>query len=361
MASRNQASGGKIMSLWVADISAHNPNYAQIIKDNDAVIVKVTEGLSYVNPLANAQIEATLKANKGLGLYHFIVGGLDVKAQAQYFYNNAKNYIDRAGVVVILDWEKPSGYPSLSGNEPKVFLDELYRLTGKRGLNYISHSDFISPNYEWSDITPDYSLWVAGYPVNKGDAFSSTLQQWADTNYFSNARYKNAVVAMWQYDSVPYDRSIFYGDMNAWKAYGTKNGKAVVSKPAPSNPAPAATPNPAPVGSIQQFKNVGNHFTNTGTFTVDKIENINGMWQMINYNLAGGKDADWTLNGIPLDILDNVTRGNNAPTQVGDKMKFASGYDNGTIDKYDQGTNGVGIVFGNYGIVWFNADAFIKL
>jgi N-acetylmuramoyl-L-alanine amidase len=42
-------------------------------------------------------------------------------------------------------------------------------------------------------------------------------------------------------------------------------------------------------------------------------------------------------------------------------MKFASGYDNGTIDKYDQGTNGVGIVFGKYGIVWFNADAFIKL
>ncbi|MDY5164016.1 lytic exoenzyme target recognition domain-containing protein [Leuconostoc falkenbergense] len=112
--------------------------------------------------------------------------------------------------------------------------------------------------------------------------------------------------------------------------------------------------------AIQQFKNAGNHFTNTKTFKVDKIAQVNGIWQMINYNLAGGKDASWTNNGIPLDIVDNVTRGM-SPTQVGDVMKFSRGYDNGTIDKYDTATNGVGIVFGKYGIIWFNADAFIKL
>ncbi|MCX7578753.1 N-acetylmuramoyl-L-alanine amidase [Leuconostoc falkenbergense] len=112
--------------------------------------------------------------------------------------------------------------------------------------------------------------------------------------------------------------------------------------------------------AIQQFKNAGNHFTNTKTFKVDKIAKVNGIWQMINYALAGGTDADWTNNGIPLDIVDNVTRGM-SPTQVGDVMKFSAGYDNGTIDKYDTATNGVGIVFGKYGIIWFNADAFIKL
>lgn len=112
--------------------------------------------------------------------------------------------------------------------------------------------------------------------------------------------------------------------------------------------------------SIQQFKNAGNHFTNTKTFKVDKIAKVNGIWQMINYALAGGKDANWTSNGIPLDIVDNVTRGM-SPTQIGDVMRFSRGYDNGTIDKYDTATNGVGIVFGKYGIIWFNADAFIKL
>lgn len=112
--------------------------------------------------------------------------------------------------------------------------------------------------------------------------------------------------------------------------------------------------------AIQQFKNAGNHFTNTKTFKVDKIAKVNGIWQMINYVLAGGTDANWTNNGIPLDIVDNLTRGM-APTQVGDLMQFSRGYDNGTIDKYDTATNGVGIVFGKYGIIWFNADAFIKL
>lgn len=122
-----------------------------------------------------------------------------------------------------------------------------------------------------------------------------------------------------------------------------------------------STAKPATSSSaIQQFKNAGNHFTNTKTFKVDKIAKVNGIWQMINYALAGGKDANWTSNGIPLDIVDNVTRGM-SPTQVGDVMRFSRGYDNGTIDKYDTATNGVGIVFGKYGIIWFNADAFIKL
>lgn len=128
-----------------------------------------------------------------------------------------------------------------------------------------------------------------------------------------------------------------------------------------SNTNTSSTSKPATSSSaIQQFKNVGNHFTNTKTFKVDKIAKVNGIWQMINYNLAGGKDADWTNNGIPLDIVDNVTRGM-SPTQIGDVMRFSRGYDNGTIDKYDTATNGVGIVFGKYGIIWFNADAFIKL
>lgn len=66
-------------------------------------------------------------------------------------------------------------------------------------------------------------------------------------------------------------------------------------------------------------------------------------------------------NGIPLDILDNVTRGNQAATQVGDTLKFNSANNHGTIDAYDQDSNGVGITYGKYGMVWFNADAFIKL
>lgn len=147
---------------------------------------------------------------------------------------------------------------------------------------------------------------------------------------------------------ISYDQ--FKKDVKNAKA---SSGSGSVKKVSTSKPATSSS-------AIQQFKKAGNHFTNTKTFKVDKIAKVNGIWQMINYNLAGGKDADWTNNGIPLDIVDNVTRGM-SPTQVGDVMKFSRGYDNGTIDKYDTATNGVGIVFGKYGIIWFNADAFIKL
>ncbi|AFY98208.1 putative lysin [Leuconostoc phage P793] len=157
-------------------------------------------------------------------------------------------------------------------------------------------------------------------------------------------------------------RGVSRDKLNHDIVYGVGNDSSPIV--APSQPVPQSKPAPnQPVSSaIQQFKNAGNHFTNTKPFKVDKIvKDYDGNYQAISYWLAGGTDADMTLNGIPLAILDNVTRGNNAPSQNGDYMRFAAGYDNGTIDKYDTATNGVGIVFGKYGIIWFNADAFIKL
>lgn len=127
-------------------------------------------------------------------------------------------------------------------------------------------------------------------------------------------------------------------------------------------PAPNPVNNPAPESAIQVFKDNNNVFVNTNSFRVDAVAFVYGQWQILNYALAGEPAADWKLNGIPLSILDNVTRGNDAPTQVGDQVKFSAGYDRGTIDAYDEPTNGVGIVFKQAdGLIWFDADAFIKL
>lgn len=113
--------------------------------------------------------------------------------------------------------------------------------------------------------------------------------------------------------------------------------------------------------AIEKFKQAGDKFTAFGEFTVDEMKFVNGIWQAVNYDLAGSRNVDWTNNGIPLDILDNVTRGNVNPTQVGDKVKFGKSYASGTIDQYDQATNAVGINYYGYGLIWFNADEFIKL
>lgn len=116
-----------------------------------------------------------------------------------------------------------------------------------------------------------------------------------------------------------------------------------------------------PKGAIGQFQAYGDQYTAYGEIRVDAIKQVSGIWQFVNYDLAGGKNFDWTYNGIPLDIVDNVTRGNQVATKVGDKVKFNSAYNHGTIDKYDEPSNGVGIEMGDYGIVWLDANALIAL
>lgn len=118
---------------------------------------------------------------------------------------------------------------------------------------------------------------------------------------------------------------------------------------------------PAPKGAIDQFKANGNAFTAYNGFRADEIKQVNGIWQAINYDLAGGRNFDWTNNGIPWALVDNTSRSNSENVRVGDYVKFDSNNNNGTIDQYDPASNGVGITYGKYGIIWFDADALIKL
>ena len=128
------------------------------------------------------------------------------------------------------------------------------------------------------------------------------------------------------------------------------------------------TPQPTPdkhdaidTNAIAQFKAVGNKFTAYNTFKVDDIKLHNGIWKMASYQLNGSTDIDWNDNGIPLSVVDNVTRGNDAATLVGDTVKFNDAFNNGTVDEYDNATNAVGIDTGGYGRIWYNADAFLKI
>ncbi|MCW0952991.1 N-acetylmuramoyl-L-alanine amidase [Weissella ceti] len=116
-----------------------------------------------------------------------------------------------------------------------------------------------------------------------------------------------------------------------------------------------------PKTAIEQFKSANHQYTAYGDIRVDEIKHVNGMWQFVNYKLAGSKNVNWTYNGIPLAYVDNISRGNQLPTKVGDRVRLAKAYNHGTIDMYDPKSNGVGISMGTVGIIWFNADALIAL
>lgn len=125
--------------------------------------------------------------------------------------------------------------------------------------------------------------------------------------------------------------------------------------------APIPQPGLSTPSAYQAFKD-NNKFTAFKVFRVDEIKKVNGIWQVANYWLAGGKDGfDWTLNGIPWAILDNTTRSNAVNIQVGDMVKFDENNNSGTIDKYDTASNGVGVVYGNYGVIWYAYATIIKI
>lgn len=143
-------------------------------------------------------------------------------------------------------------------------------------------------------------------------------------------------------------------------AFNDKNIKKPIAKPK-AKPKPAPKPVFKESKAIKEFKKHGNIYYATKTVRVDKVAYVHGMYQFYSNELAGGTNGTWLNNGVALSMVDNVTRGNVKPTQVGDKVKIMVPYNYGTIDKYDIPSKGVGIKMGHTGLVWMNADTLYKL
>lgn len=132
----------------------------------DFIIIKATEGTRFIDSTFKNWADWCKKNNKCFGFYHFInaptMGG-SIKDQAKYFYNAVKNYLDYG--IPFLDWEDGGSYSKILSYGPataKEWLDEFYRLSGKRAIIYMSQS--VTTDYNWSTVAKDYKLWMAQYP-----------------------------------------------------------------------------------------------------------------------------------------------------------------------------------------------------
>ena len=185
----------------------------------DFLIIKATEGVGYVDPSCDKHYQRAKGQGKLLGVYHFARPDLNkgtdgAKREAQFFYNNCKNYIGEA--IIVLDWEQ-SGTTGQT-DWAKAWLDEVYRLTTVRPLIYMSAS--VVNNNNWSAISGNYGLWIAGYPnaYNVKNPPTPTVK---------NMPYKIGswkFWAIWQYSSSAgtLDRDIANMDGTAWRKYAAK-------------------------------------------------------------------------------------------------------------------------------------------
>ena len=332
----------------MVDVSNHNgqmtaPEFVYMRNNYGlkAVTTKISEGIGFHDYTARGNIASAKSAGVYINGYHYLHATTTAGAiqEADYAVSMAKADGLPVGAVLAVDIEQPYQLQMGASMQPVAnAFENRVRAYGYRSTTYTGGSGIsVSPAGE--------KAWIAQYPyVPTADMRHYSTEhawQWTSNQTFASSLGR-------------FDASILYD--NFFTAGTDKD--AVVPNVTPS--APVVNKPSASNSAIQQFKNAGGKFTAYKSFRVDKIAYVNGMWQAINYDLAGGKDANWTTNGIPLAILDNVTRGNYRATRVGDQVKFKAGYNHGTIDRYSTGTNGVGIVEGRYGIIWYNADSLLN-
>ncbi|WP_418524635.1 GH25 family lysozyme [Limosilactobacillus vaginalis] len=189
------------MAIYTVDVYSGSSD--SIIRDSHAqgVIVKATQGTSYVNPRCNHQYELAGQLGKLRGLYHYAGGG-NPEAEAQYFINNIKNYVGKA--VLILDWESYQNSSWGDASWSLRFVTEVHRLTGVWPLIYVQESAL----WQVANCAQYCGVWVAKYA-------SMNWNSWTlpDMSVSSGAF---ACLTGWQFTGGDMDRSIFYLDANAW-------------------------------------------------------------------------------------------------------------------------------------------------
>ena len=195
------------------------------------VFVKVSEGLDYRNPKAQAQINSAKDNGMMVSGYHYarFSANSDVAVQeGHYAVNSAAEVGLPKGSYLACDWETGSGNVTNQGYEASAnavlaFLDVIVA-AGYKPLLY-SGKALLTNNVNVKKITAKYGtcLWVASYKtMNRQDT--------ADFGYFPSMDN----IAIWQFSSN------WYGlDVDANITLIDLKSDAPSLKPQPSKPTPA--------------------------------------------------------------------------------------------------------------------------
>ena len=214
-------------TLRVIDAASHQGNMNQSAMDFDALIVKATEGTTYVNPYCDGEFQEAYKLGKCLGVYHFArnANGNSADAEANFFIKNTKGYIGKA--IPVLDWEDSDTSNVAWALRWLQLVEKAY---GCKPMIYMSES--VVNRYDWSSVANgDYGLWCAKYR----DTIPDYNWNMASAGSAPSVKYWK-VMALWQWTSVGrlnghsgnLDCSIFYGDKAAWNKY-VGNGKGTTT------------------------------------------------------------------------------------------------------------------------------------
>lgn len=194
------------------DISSHQAdlNLVAVSDSIQGVIVKATEGTSYVNAYCNRHYQQAKNANLLRGFYHF-AGSSDPLAEAAFFYRNVLGYLHDG--IPVLDWE---------GNQTVDWVNSFVRQF--RNLTGIWPWIYANPwRFNQGGVEQNCARWVASYPEVLHPTFAQAAS-WKCPNADGN-------VVAWQFCSdgrlsgynANLDCSVYYGDRESWLRYADSN------------------------------------------------------------------------------------------------------------------------------------------
>lgn len=141
--------------LHGVDVSSHQTDFDT--DGVDFVLIKSTEGRSYVNPKLKGQAGRARDAGCLVGFYHFLWPG-HAKEQAAYFVDRTP---EKAGDLLAADWEQTAEETRASNADKDRFIREVKRLRPHhRVLLYCNRSFWL--NHDTTSYAGD-GLWIADY------------------------------------------------------------------------------------------------------------------------------------------------------------------------------------------------------
>lgn len=158
------------------DIARYQKGIDLSVVPCDFVIVKATQGTTYISPTFKQQIEHAIKQGKKVGIYHYASGG-GYKAEADHFLTVASPYIGRA--ILVLDWERDqnSEFKAKNHGYAVEWLRYVYSKTNIRPFIYMSKS--VCRVYKWD---ADFPLWCAQYKNYNATGYQDS--PWTDAKGF---------------------------------------------------------------------------------------------------------------------------------------------------------------------------------
>ena len=180
------------------DIAGHQKGINLAVVPCDFVIVKATQGKTFVNPEFTTQITQALSLGKYAGVYHY-ANGAGVDIEANHFIDVVRPYLGK--VILCLDWENNkdkygnNDNPKFAAGDYKYCEQLLVAIQKKIGITpFLYMSKSVARQYKW-EVGRNFPFWCAQYANYQYTGYK--VNPWTDDKGFGP--WKNC--AIFQYSS----------------------------------------------------------------------------------------------------------------------------------------------------------------